>query len=163
MDLVSPKDDEFIKDTRPLFDWDASDSKDVVRYDLEVVKSGDPFVEPFVLKAILTGGAPAGPATQFKTTGDLGDARYLWRVTAEDRATNRTVSVQRPFVLGKAAEQARLTSVAYHSWSSRCRTERAFQWDRSSRRFVRPGIPLTSLETPDPIVEITSCRPRHGL
>ena len=151
---MSPKDDEFIKDTRPLFDWDASDSKDVVRYDLEVVKSGDPFVEPFVLKAILTGGAPAGPATQFKTTGDLGDARYLWRVTAEDRATNRTVSVQRPFVLD--TKRPTTPTNLLETTVTADDVRRAFQWDRSSDdgsdvshypiRIVGPIVVITSAD-----------------
>ena len=127
--LRLPGSDDFIKDTTPLFDWDASASNDVVKYELQVVQSGDPFQAPFAVNAVLTGSLPAGPATQFETTGDLADNKYLWRVIAEDRAANTAESAVRPFVVDTKRPT---TPTNLEEVTAGDETERVFQWEGST-------------------------------
>ena len=100
--LVFPGAGDFINDSTPLFDWEASTGEEagnpaVENYLLQVVRSGDDF-DP---GSLVIGVTRARFSTFFQVPAAdaLADDVYQWRVVAQDRALNTASSVTRTFTV----------------------------------------------------------------
>ena len=125
--LLAPTSGDFINDSTPLFDWDASTGGDVVSYRLQVTSSDD-FSGSLNIDVLLTGDLPAGPVTQFQTNEPLLDAAYRWRVIAGDSVPNTAASATRAFVVDTIAPNAP-TRLARETTGGNSTLR--FTWDRS--------------------------------
>ncbi len=150
--LVSPKKDDLINGRTPLFRWNASPSTADVNDYVLLVTTGDIDRGPFALDVAVAGGASV---SQFKTTGDLSDGRYTWRVLARDRALNTGNTADSIFRLDATAPGApRLVSPENRALLRKESIPPDFDWRASTGDVVGYRLQVTSRDVLRPPFDV---------